>query len=287
MRSSTSTVSVADLNEQITGVFDDHQHHIGTFQQFSFGNEGSVLDPTRFHSYSLHHLLDHAASMESLEVLSLETRPEYISRGRLIDVRARTTASVIDLTVGFETQDDEVRQVTLRKKISRRMFEDRIALLGELGMRLTSYVLIKPAPRMSEEQGVAEAIATMEYLGEICDRHGVDLVIYLTPTYIAQGSHLQRVSRPGDWVPPKIQSIYRIAVAGHRMGLPVYTGLWSEGLADEENDFRGHTDYDPSLRLAMVNFDRTADPSYLEPYSHLLEHTDEDGEAACARIGNS
>jgi len=119
---------------------------------------------------------------------------------------------------------------------------------------------------MTEEHGVREAIATMEYLGELCARHGVELVIYLTPTYIAEGSHLQQTTQPGDWMPPTIQSIFEVVVAGHRMGLPVYIGLWSEDLADERTDFRGREGYDPDLRTALVRFNRTSDFRHLEPF---------------------
>jgi archaeosine synthase beta-subunit len=269
LRSSVEQISVADLNAQIDGVFAQYADQLTNFRQLSFGNEGSVLDRARFHTASLHHLLDRARAMENLEVLSIETRPEYINRKALPDILRHRTAQILDFTVGFETQDDDIRLRALRKNISRRVMEDRVALLGEFGIRLTSYVLIKPAPRMSEEQGVREAIATMEYLADICARHRVELVIYLTPTYVAEGSYLARTTLPGDWLPPTIQSIYRVVMAGHRLGLPVYTGLWSEGIATA--DFRGREGYDPELRQAMVRFNQSGDSGHLRPYYHLVD----------------
>lgn len=269
-RSATGEVSAQQINAQIDHVFDGLADELGGFHQLSFGNEGSALDRRRFHRESLDHLLRRATSMDSLRVLSIETRPEYINRDYLQYVARTTHAPKLDVTVGFETQDDYIRQTVLRKKISRRVMEERVALLGAMGVRLTSYVLIKPAPRMTEEHGVCEAVATMEYLREICDRHGTELMIYLTPTYIAEGSYLQRTSEPGDWTAPTIQSIFEVVVAGHRMGLPVYTGLWSEELADESTDFRGREGYDPELRKAMVGFNRTRDFRHLEPFLPAL-----------------
>jgi archaeosine synthase beta-subunit len=269
-RSATGEVSAAQINAQIDQVFAEIEGELGGFQQFSFGNEGSALDRRRFHRESLDYLLRRARAMDNLRVLSIETRPEYINHDYLRHVAQSTHAPRLDVTVGFETQDDHIRQSVLRKKISRRVMEERVALLGAMGVRLTSYVLIKPAPGMSEQDGVGEAVATMEYLREICDRHGTELVIYLTPTYIAEGSHLQQTTRPGDWIPPTIQSIFEVVVTGHRMGLPVYTGLWSEELADESTDFRGREGYDPQLRAAMVRFNRTRDFSHLEPWVPAL-----------------
>ena len=265
-RSAPGDVSEADLSAQIDWVFKEYAPRIASFQQLSFGNEGSALDRRRFHLASLHCLLERAEDMTALEVLSVETRPEYARREALEDVRARTRAPVVDVTIGFETQDDHLREVVLRKNTSRRLLEDCVRVLGDLGMRLTSYVMVKPAPGMTDEQGAREAIATMEYLAELCGRHEAGLVIYLTPMYVARGSYLERTTRPGEWVPPTIQSIFDVAVTGWRMGLPVYCGLWSEELADEAHDFRGREGYDPALRMALVKFNITGDASHLIPF---------------------
>jgi hypothetical protein len=147
--------------------------------------------------------------------------------------------------------------------------EDRVALLGALGIRLTSYVMVRPAPGMSEEHGVQEAVATVDYLREICSRHNVDLVVYLTPLYVAEGSYLQLTTDPSDWQPPTIQSVYRVVLAGLKAGIPVYTGLWSEGLAAEETDFTGRNGYDPAIRAAILEVNRGAGIEALQPYLHL------------------
>lgn len=259
LASSNEPVSVEDLNAQIDEVFDTYHDQLGRFQRFTFGNEGSALDGRRFHRASLHRLLERAEAMERLEVLSIETRPEYINRANLIDVQRRTRARTVDVTVGFETQDDHIRLVTLRKSISRRVMEERIALLGELGVQLTSYVMLKPAPRMSEDDGVAEAVRTIEYLAEQTARHGVPFIAYLTPSFVAKGSLLERTSAPGDYLPPTIDSIVRVIAAGHRMGVPLYVGLSNEGLAVEDGDFTARPGYDPARREAIDRYNSTGD----------------------------
>lgn len=266
MRSATFEVPAQDIDTQTDSVFDRYAGRLDDFTQFSFGNEGSALDRVRFPVSSMHHLLERASDMINLEVLSVETRPEYLRRDRLEDIRARTSATLVDVTVGFETQDDNIRQQVLRKKISRRVMTDRIALLGDLGMRLTSYILVKPAPRMTEEQGIAEAVATMEYLAELCRARDVPFVAYLTPTYIAAGSHLHRTTEPGDWLPPTIQSIAKVVAAGHALGLPTYTGLWSEDMAEDGADFRSRPGYDPDLRNALVAYNKVLDLALLTPF---------------------
>lgn len=269
LRSANERVEMADLNAQIDHVFDKYAAEALTLQQLSFGNEGSALDRARFHPPSLDHLLDRAQALRGLEVLSIETRPEYVSCEALTRVISRTHAPKVDVTVGFETQDDALRTGLLNKNISRRIMEDRVRLLGELGVRLTSYVMVKPAPGMTEAEGVAEAVATLEYLRELTALHEVDLVVYLTPTYIAEGSLFATAGYRQDYVPPSIQSILQVVQAGHVLGLPVYTGLWSEGLADDGGDFRSRAGYDPAVREALLALNRSGDPRVLERLADL------------------
>jgi archaeosine synthase beta-subunit len=271
LRSANEPVDVEDLNAQIDGVFERHADDLAPLRQLSFGNEGSALDAARFHRESLDHLLDHVDVLPTLELLSIETRPEYVKRDVVERIRARVPHLSLDVTVGFETQDDHLRQTVLRKSISRKIMEDRIELLGELDMRLTSYVMIKPAPRMTDAEGVREAVATIEYLLDRCTRATVELVAYLTPTYIAEGSDLQRAFGREDWKPPTIQDIARVIVGGNRVGVPVYTGLWSEGFAEEEGDYRGREGYDPELRAAIAELNRTNDFAVLEPFVSALD----------------
>jgi archaeosine synthase beta-subunit len=265
-RSANEPVAVGDLNAQIDGAFGDFAHEHAAIQQISFGNEGSALDPRRFYRESLHHLLDHAAQLPKLEVIAMETRPEYIREDVLRQIQARTDKR-LDVTVGFETQDDDIRIRQLNKRISKRIMEERIALLGDLGVRLTSYVMVKPAPGMTDEHGVREAIATIAYLKEVCDRHGVELIAYLTPTYIAGGSVLARTVGADAYTPPTIQNILEVVLGGHELGVKVYTGLWNEGLAGDGEDFTGREGYDPAIRDAIAAFNRTDDFTSLEPYA--------------------
>jgi radical SAM enzyme (TIGR01210 family) len=268
-RSANAPVSVDALNGQIDWVVDKYRDAAATIGQFSFGNEGSALDARRFFPQSLHHLLESVKEFANLEVLSIETRPEYVREPVLRDVLQRTHARKVDVTIGVETQDDDIRDL-LNKKMSRKLIEDRIAVCGELGVRMTSYVMVKPAPGMTEEEGVTDSLATIGYLAEQCGRRGVELVIYLTPTYIAMGSQLAMTTKAENYLPPTIQSVLTVIVKGRQYGVPIYTGLWSEELAEEGNDFRGRRGYDPQIRKAILAYNRTNDFTHLEPYLDLV-----------------
>lgn len=259
-------LSVNKIKQQVDWLFENYQDSLHTFQQLSVGNEGSILDPQRFSEEAFDYLLDRAKDLTALQVLSLETRPEYISATRMERILSRTQADLVDVTVGFETQDNHLRQVILQKSIRRKTFENRIKLLGELGIRLTSYVLLKPGPSMTEAEGVQEAVATVEYLAEICQRFNTALVIYLNPVYAAKGTPLAEAFLLNQYQPPRIQSVVEVIAATKYLNLPVYTGLWAEDNEIVGGNYTYHANYQPEIRSAIFQYNKTQDFGLLMPY---------------------
>lgn len=256
-RSSERDVEASEIVEQIDWLWQRYGDRLPTLQQISIGNEGSILDTQRFPKVAMDYFLNAIQSCPQLQVLALETRPEYVSEEYIDYILTQIPNGVqLDLTIGWETQNDFLRQVALNKKVSKKFFEKKLAILGQYGVRLTSYVLVKPGPTMTDEEGVTEAIATIDYLVEQCDRVGIDLIVYLNPTYIAKGSALEQQFNEVNYQPPRIQDIYRIVRETQEREIPIYTGLWSEGLSDESNDFTAREDYDPALRQYIYNLNQ-------------------------------
>jgi radical SAM enzyme (TIGR01210 family) len=245
-------------------LFHHYEGEIETFDQLSAGNEGSILDQRRFPVEVLGYLIQRANAIGALKVLSLETRPEYITQARIKEILRSSKADKVDVTVGFETRDDALRNGVLKKRLDRKQFEETIVLLGALGVRLTSYVMLKPGPAMMEEEGVREAVATIRYLADTCRGASTELVIYLNPTYVAEHSPLARAMKETGYKPPKIQSVVRTIIEAVDLGVPVYTGLWCENIAECGNDFTGRKDYDERFRAAVRAFNKTQDSSVFE-----------------------
>ena len=140
-------------------------------------------------------------------------------------------------------------------------------------MRLTSYVLLKPGPTMTEDEGICEAIMTIEYLFEICQKYGTKLVVYLNPTYAAKGTPLAKTFLEHKYKHVRIQSVVKVIEETRDLKIPIYTGLWSEGNAEENGDFTCHDDYLPEIHSALKKFNKTQDYSLLSPYTELTELT--------------
>ncbi len=267
MKSHDGLVSNDSLKKQIDLVWAEYEKELTSFQQLSVGVEGSILDQERFPKEVMNYLLEQSKALSSLKVLSLETRPEYIFPATLENILNLTQAEIVDLTIGFETQEDYLREVILTKSINRKIFEKKIKILGEMGVRMTSYVLLKPGPTMTEEEGIQEAIATIEYLAEICQKFGTDLVIYLNPVYVAEGSPLAQAFAFSNYIPVRIQSVLEVILATRYLEVPIYTGLWSENNTNRYGDYTIHSDYEPAIRNAIKKFNQTQDISWLNPFT--------------------
>ncbi len=85
-RSSVTPVEPETVKHQIEWIVAQYEDQFPRFEQFSIGNEGSILDRMRFPNESLRLLLDTTTMMPNLHVLSLETRPEYITAQRLDEI---------------------------------------------------------------------------------------------------------------------------------------------------------------------------------------------------------
>jgi radical SAM enzyme (TIGR01210 family) len=274
-KSSPELISFEGIKQQIDWVFNKYSDKLDGFQQLSVGNEGSIIDSTRFPKEALNYLLERSHDLPALQVLALETRPEYISQKTIEEITGLTHAPAIDVTIGFETQDDHIREVVLKKSIHRKRFESSVKLLGELGVRLTCYILLKPAPTMTEREGILEAIASIEYLAELSQKHGVELIIYLNPTYAAEETPLAEEFIKHQYKPVRIQSVLEVILHAFHLNIPIYTGLWMESNAKMGGDYTSHIDYQPKIREMIKQYNKTQDGALLRPYLESAERNDE------------
>jgi hypothetical protein len=266
-RSSEKPISLESLIKQIDWVFDRYKDDLKNFMQVSIGNEGSILDMARFPLDAMNYFLFRTIEITKLEILSLETRPEFIKESYLSIIKKNATSKIIDVTVGLETQDDFLRNKILNKHIDKKYFEEKVKILGSLGIRLTCYVLLKPDPNMTEEDGIEEAQKTIEYLYQICKRSNTNLIIYLNPLYIAKGSALEKIMIGAGYKPPSIQSVIKIILGMHQLNIPIYTGLSSENMAVDKGDFTKLEDYNMDFGKAIKLYNKTQDISNLKNVS--------------------
>jgi len=222
--SKETDVSREQLIQQVDWLFQRYSSELEKLEQLTVRNEGSVLSARQFHPESLDYLIAQLGAMPRLKKLSLETRLEYVTGRRLQGIMESMGSGIeLDLTVGFETQDEYILNTILGKNLNKDTFEKKVALLGRNGVSLTAYVMLKPAPRMSEQEGVEEAMKSIDYLSCLSRRHGTKLTIYLNPTYAAKGSKLAAEMESAGYLPPSIDSLSYAVAEAEKKGIRIYT----------------------------------------------------------------
>lgn len=126
-------------------------------------NGGSFLNdkeiPLEFQSYIFKRL----GKIKEIKVLFIESRVEYISETKLKMIYDLNPTLELIIAIGFESQDDYIRNKIIRKGLSKIKFERTIALISKFGFKSASYVFLKPLG-LSEKEAYEEVQKTINYL---------------------------------------------------------------------------------------------------------------------------
>jgi radical SAM enzyme (TIGR01210 family) len=225
-------------------------------------NNGSVLDEVTLPTTALMYFVTQMnLHCPNIKVLTLETRPEYVDEAEL-EVLARAieegdTPTTLEVAIGFEAYDERIRNDVFQKGLSLEKVERMAGMLARQQFGLKAYLMLKPIPDMTEEEGVEDSIRGVEFFDSLAKRHGVDVNVHLNPTYAAVGTPLERAFKAGAFTPPKIESVMKVAKASEEASVSLFLGLYDEGLAVEGGSFREPGDDEAVAKLEAFN--RTQD----------------------------
>lgn len=227
-------------------------------RRITLSNNGSVLDERTFPTEALVRFVSEAgARCPELAVLTLESRADYIDEHELDALAARLRAAgsraELELAIGFEAFDDEVRNGVFRKGLSLRSFERVVASAVRHGARIKAYFMLKPVAGMSDEAALADITRGLEYLDRLARERGARLSMHLNPTYAAKGTALELALREGRYAPPTLELLRRAALTGEGKRLSLFLGLHDEHLAAAGGSFLRRGDGPLLARLRAFN----------------------------------
>lgn len=269
-KSSQSHVDFRALMAQVDAVFRDPMvvSRRATIQKVIASNNGSMLDQVTFSSTALMYFLAQLnLHLPKLAVLCLESRPEYIEVEEL-EFMSRAlaegeTPTRLELAIGFEAFDDQIRNGAFNKGMSLAAVENLVARMARYGFDLKCYFMQKPTPGLTDQQAVDDICSAMDYLDGLSRSSGVRINMHLNPTYVARGTPLEQAFREGKYVPPRLGDVARAARHSRGKKLSVFIGLHDEGLAVPGGSFIRPGDEALVERLELFN--RTQDHGLLEP----------------------
>lgn len=137
-------------------------------------NEGSFLNPKELDPLAQRFILEIAAEMSSVNRITIESRPEFITEEALKTAKQIATSHKVEIEIGqgVEVRNDFIRRSCINKGFSWDTFERKVKAIAEHeGLRSLAYVLLKPL-FLTEYEAINEAIRTIQE----CFRIGVDAV---------------------------------------------------------------------------------------------------------------
>jgi len=100
-----------------------------------------------------------------IKKLVLETRIDSVTREKLEEARAELEDKEVEIAVGLESIDDNIRNLCIHKGFSLKQFEINARLIQKF-FKLRVYVLLKP-PFLTEKEAVDSAVETIKYAHKI------------------------------------------------------------------------------------------------------------------------
>jgi len=168
--------------------------------------EGNYTNPDEIEPSAQLTILRLASLIGGIKRITVEAMAKYLTQERVQDLKNSITRDVeLEIGMGFEAENDVVRNVCINKGESINDFRRAVALLKDAGIRSVAYVLLKP-PFLTENEAIEEAIATIQLAHNI----GFDAVS-LQPVTIHGYSLVHALNTEGLYQLPWLWSVVKVA----------------------------------------------------------------------------
>ena len=252
---------------QLRAALEAHAEVLADVVELDLFCSGSLLCDGEVSPEARRRLLALAADrLPALRAVLVESRPEYISPEALrplIQALAGSAAR-LEVGIGLESADREIREERIRKGFTLEQFEAAARALSSCGPRvgLLVYLLLKPLGT-GDAEAALDVLRSGRYLNDLARELGLAVRIALEPTFVPEQTELYEELVAGRYAPP---SLWLVAAVTRKLreefDLPVHVGLSSEGLPARQVP-SGCPLCAAPLRAALARFTETQDPHLL------------------------
>jgi radical SAM enzyme (TIGR01210 family) len=178
--------------EQAMSKYEDHPY-------LKIYTSGSFFDPDEVDIKARDSILGKAG--ELADRILVESRPEFVSKETL-DAASNNVRS-LEVAIGLETTDDDVRTRCVNKGFSYADFQSAVKVLKASGTRVRAYLLLKP-PYLTEGKAIADVRNSIEKVSGSSD------VISINPVNVQRGTEVERLWRRAQYRPPWLWSLLEV-----------------------------------------------------------------------------
>jgi radical SAM enzyme (TIGR01210 family) len=287
--SSPTQVDPEQILNQARSVFDSYRiEELRNVRRVFISNNGSVFDEDTLPLDVLYNICELAhVHCPYLQGICFETRYEYTVKAALenfigtfrfwhdlftrLGIRKEKYPVKVQISSGYETYDSYLRNNILNKGIPEEIVQRSFAICSEVNQRtdcpilFDTYVLLKPAPNMTNEEAVEESVKTIAHLNGLGKRFNVPVSIRLNPTFVAKNSSLHKDFREKKYTPPTLKDVMSVLhmCDAQNIKIPIFVGLNDEGLGVTGGGFGENPKTWNPYREALQKF------NYLQDYKSL------------------
>ena len=168
--------------------------------------EGNYINSNEIENSAQLTILRLSSLIGGIQRITIESMAKYLKQDNVQELKNAVTRDVeLEIGMGFEGENNIVRNVCVNKGESIEDYKRAVSILKNKGVRSLAYVLLKP-PFMSESEAIEEAIATIQMAHEI----GFDAVS-LEPASIHPYTLLHALNLEGLYQPPWLWSVVKVA----------------------------------------------------------------------------
>lgn len=213
-----------------------------------------MLDHMSIQHDDLIEILQAITQIRNIKTVVLETSISFVTRDIINKIKTTLGIVQLNILIGFETLDSDIRNNILGKNLSLCEFEKKLDLLADIGCDITTYILYKPSQYMTEHDAFLEAARTAEYLVAQSWIRDINLTIRLNPMFAAKDTEWADIaSKASGYTPPLISEVYRLSTLLDKI-VPTYVGLSTEGKDEEWGSYRVNSDFDRDILLDIIHF---------------------------------
>jgi len=191
-------------------------------KEVSIFNAGSFFNERELSPHFTKWLLNYLSKFPSIERIMVESRCEFIDSNKMEKSIRLLDGKELTIGIGLESQDDHIRNVLIRKGLSKRAFENTVSLIHNSGGTVMAYVFLKPVG-LSEKKALNETIKTIEYALSV----GVD-EIEISCAFIQENTPMAAAYEKGEFAPPTLWSILKIIELVEKNSWPVCIGRFED-----------------------------------------------------------
>jgi radical SAM enzyme (TIGR01210 family) len=226
-----------------------------SFKELVLSNNGSILDPKTIEKSTLSYVVLKTISyLPNLKKIIFETRiDEYTDFVQLKELSleiGKTNPNIkIELAIGFEIFNDELRNGYYKKGLNKHTLEQKIAQLSQMNISLKVYMMFKAVPDklMSLDESIDDINNASVYFSKLSKQYNVDINLHISPTYLATGTKLYKDYKDNLYTPLTTKDIKKLFDEMKcENNLSYYISMNDEGLTDDrlvnESDYNEYTE---------------------------------------------